>query len=133
MYTSFIYGIVCAILFVVFKDFLPTLFNDNTIVVSMASTLLLWGALFQISDATQAVGVGLLRGIRDVKLPTVFVAIAYWAIGIPVGYYLAFVVGMGASGIWLGFVSGLTVSSVLLNRRFLNKTKTNPENFAAAL
>jgi MATE family multidrug resistance protein len=123
MYTSLIYGLVCAVLFVAFKDSLPRIFNDNLMVVSMASTLLLWGALFQISDATQAVGVGLLRGIRDVKLPTAFVAIAYWVIGIPAGYYLAFPAKMGASGIWLGFVCGLTVSSVLLNFRFLKKTK----------
>jgi MATE family multidrug resistance protein len=123
MYTSLLYGLVCAVLFVAFKDSLPRIFNDNLMVVSMASTLLLWGALFQISDATQAVGVGLLRGIRDVKLPTAFVAIAYWVIGIPAGYYLAFPAKMGASGIWLGFVCGLTVSSVLLNFRFLKRTK----------
>ncbi|HEX8332750.1 MAG TPA: MATE family efflux transporter [Segetibacter sp.] len=129
MGTSLIYGLICAILFVAFRDSLPRIFNNNAIVVSIASTLLLWGALFQISDATQAVGVGLLRGIRDVKLPTAFVAIAYWVIGIPVGYYLAFEIEMGASGIWLGFVSGLTVSSILLNSRFLNKTKPTLQNF----
>jgi MATE family multidrug resistance protein len=81
------------------------------------------GAIFQISDATQAIGVGLLRGIKDAKIPTLFVAIAYWIIGIPVGYFLSFQFGMGPSGIWIGFITGLTVSSILLNGRFLKKSK----------
>lgn len=116
------YGIACALLFIVFRHQLPLLFNKNVEVIGMASALLLFGALFQISDATQAIGVGLLRGIKDVKRPTLYVAIAYWVIGIPMGYWLAFNLHMGAAGIWLGFVAGLTASSVLLNYRFLRKT-----------
>lgn len=116
------YGIGCALFFIIFRNQLPLLFNNNTIVIGMASTLLLYGALFQISDATQAIGVGLLRGIKDVKRPTLYVAIAYWIIGIPAGYWLAFKLQMGAAGIWLGFVAGLTTSSLLLNHRFLKKT-----------
>jgi MATE family multidrug resistance protein len=123
IYGGLIYGLVCGLIFIAFQNSLPKIFNDNAEVVTIATTLLVWGALFQISDATQAIGVGLLRGIRDVKLPTAFVFVAYWVIGIPVGYYLAFPLRMGASGIWIGFVFGLTVSSVLLNYRFLEKTK----------
>ena len=117
------YGLICAVLFVLFRNQLPYIFTVNHQVVAMASLLLIFGALFQISDATQAIGVGLLRGIKDVKVPTAFVAIAYWAIGIPIGYFLAFKIKMGAPGIWLGFVTGLTASSILLNFRFLKKSK----------
>ncbi len=117
------YGLICGIFFILFKNQLPYLFTNNLGVATISSTLLVLGAFFQISDATQAIGVGLLRGIRDVKLPTVFVAVAYWVIGIPIGYYLAFTMQMGASGIWIGFIIGLTVSSILLNLRFLNKSK----------
>ncbi|MES2647215.1 MAG: MATE family efflux transporter [Bacteroidota bacterium] len=117
------YGIICALFFVVFRNQLPYLFNSDAMVIHMAAGLLLLGALFQISDATQAIGVGLLRGIKDVKRPTLYVAIAYWVIGIPAGYWLAFSLKMGAAGIWLGFVAGLTASSILLNHRFLRKTK----------
>lgn len=117
------YGLVCAILFIIFKNYLPLAFTNNNEVALLASSLLVYGALFQISDATQAIGVGLLRGIRDVRMPTLFVAIAYWMIGIPVGYFLAFHLQLGAAGIWLGFVIGLTISSVLLNSRFLAKSK----------
>jgi multidrug resistance protein, MATE family len=118
-----VYGSLCGLLFILLKNQLPFIFTNNLHVASIAGTLLVFGALFQISDATQAIGVGLLRGTKDVKLPTAFVAIAYWIIGIPVGYYLAFVLKMGASGIWLGFVTGLTASSLLLNFRFLNRSK----------
>jgi MATE family multidrug resistance protein len=116
-----VYGSICGILFIGFSNYLPLGFTNNADVAAIASTLLIYGALFQISDATQAIGVGLLRGRKDVKLPTLFVAIAYWIIGIPVGYYLSFTLKMGANGIWLGFVAGLTVSSILLNLRFLKK------------
>ena len=118
-----IYGTVCAILFIIFRRELPLLFTNNTEVAVVSSSLLVFAALFQISDATQSIGVGLLRGIKDVKVPTAFVAIAYWFIGIPVGYFLSFNLNMGAAGIWLGFVTGLTASSVLLNTRFLKKSK----------
>jgi MATE family multidrug resistance protein len=117
------YGIICAILFIIFRFRLPALFTQNEAVRTLTSSLLIIAAIFQISDATQAIGVGLLRGIKDVKAPTLFVAVAYWLIGIPVGYFLSFRMNLGASGIWIGFVTGLTASSILLNTRFLKKSK----------
>ncbi len=117
------YGLICAIVFTVFRNLLPQLFNDNTQVLSLAAYLLLFAAIFQISDSTQAVGAGLLRGLKDVKIPTLFIAIAYWAIGIPAGYYLAFYKGLGASGIWLGFIIGLSASAIFLIIRFQTMTK----------
>ena len=86
------------------------------------------GGGLQISDSLQAISAGLLRGVKDVKVPTVIVAIAYWVIGIPVGYYLAFHGGMKASGIWIGFILGLTVSAILLTMRFMFFTKHYKEN-----
>jgi MATE family multidrug resistance protein len=117
------YGCACGVLFILFRNMLPLLFTNNLKVAAISSSLLVFAALFQISDATQSIGVGLLRGIKDVKLPTAFVAIAYWLIGIPVGYFLSFKLNMGAAGIWLGFVTGLTASSILLNTRFLKKSR----------
>jgi MATE family multidrug resistance protein len=120
-----IYGCICGIAFIVLRNYLPVIFTNNREVAAISSSLLVFAALFQISDATQAIGVGLLRGMKDVKVPTAFVAIAYWLIGIPVGYFLSFTLQMGASGIWLGFVTGLSASSVLLNGRFLKKSKVS--------
>lgn len=115
------YGILCSLFFIGARHYLPLAFNKDIQVVEIASVLMLYAAVFQISDATQAIGVGILRGIKDVKIPTVYVALAYWVIGIPVGCLMAFVFGMGAAGMWIGFVSGLTVVSVLLNMRFFRR------------
>ncbi|SKA01381.1 MATE family efflux transporter [Sediminibacterium ginsengisoli] len=117
--TALIYGGLCALFFALCRHILPVWFNENAEVVSLAATLLLYAAVFQVSDSTQAIGAGLLRGIKDVKLPTVYVTIAYWVIGLPFGYYLAFHADMGAQGMWLGLIAGLTVASVLLIYRFL--------------
>lgn len=87
--------------------------------LSLAANLLILAALFQISDATQAIGAGLLRGIKDVNIPTLLIAIAYWIVGIPVGYLLAFKTGMGAAGMWVGFIAGLSCSGIFLSYRFL--------------
>ena len=89
----------------------------------MTAYLLLFAALFQISDSTQSISAGLLRGIKDVKIPTYFIAIAYWAIGIPVGCLFAFYFKMGAAGIWMGFITGLTLSAIFLSLRFKKMTE----------
>lgn len=123
--TALIYGTLCALTFSVLRFQLPKLFNDNTAVLEMAAWLLLFAAVFQISDSTQAIGAGLLRGIKDVKVPTVLITIAYWVIGLPVGYTLAFHFEMGPTGIWLGFITGLTLASAFLITRFLKMSKRN--------
>ena len=115
---ALIYGTFCAVVFILLRHQLPYLFNDDKEVVSMAAYLLLFAALFQISDSTQSISAGLLRGIKDVKIPTYFIAIAYWVVGLPVGCLLAFYFKMGAAGIWTGFIVGLTFSAAFLSLRF---------------
>ena len=115
---ALIYGSLCAVIFILLRNQLPLIFNNDKEVVSLASFLLLFAAIFQISDSTQATSAGLLRGIKDVRVPTFFIAIAYWAIGIPVGCLLAFYFKMGAAGIWTGFIVGLTFSAIFLTVRF---------------
>lgn len=121
--TALCYGCFCAVFFVIFRHQLPRLFNDNESVIGLAGLLLLFAAVFQISDSTQAIGAGLLRGIKDVKVPTVLVALAYWVIGLPLGYLLAFPFGMGAAGMWLGLILALAMASILLVRRFLRMSR----------
>jgi multidrug resistance protein, MATE family len=123
--TALIYGTICALAFAVFRYQLPKAFNDNAEVLALAALLLLFAAVFQISDSTQAIGAGLLRGIKDVKTPTILIGIAYWVIGIPFGYVLAFPFGMGASGMWLGLILGLTMASIFLMTRFFKMARRN--------
>jgi MATE family multidrug resistance protein len=102
---------------------LSVAFNKNTDVIQIAALLLIYAAVFQISDSTQAVAAGLLRGIKDVKIPTLLIGVAYWIVGIPVGYLLAFDGELGATGIWIGFIAGLSCSSIFLCYRFLRMAK----------
>lgn len=121
--TALVYGCICAVCFVVFRNQIPLLFNKNEDVLALAATLLLFAGLFQISDSTQAIGAGLLRGIKDVKTPTVLIGIAYWVIGLPLGYLLGFYFDMGARGMWIGLIAGLTFASLFLIARFLKMSR----------
>ncbi|MFT4095173.1 MAG: MATE family efflux transporter [Niabella sp.] len=118
-----IYGAVCCILFSIFRMQLPLLFNHENNVVGIAAGLLLLAAVFQIPDALQAVSAGLLRGIKDVNIPTLFVFIAYWIVGLPLGCLMAFHFGMNERGMWWGFISGLSFSAIALTLRFLKKAR----------
>lgn len=93
-------------------------FTDNMEVVSFASKLLLAAAIFQISDSIQVVVLGALRGLQDVKIPTIITFIAYWAIGFPVSYFFGKEDSLGSFGIWLGLLAGLSSAAVLLYIRF---------------
>jgi MATE family multidrug resistance protein len=112
---------VFGMIFIVFRNFLPTIYINDSEVISLASALLIIAAIFQIFDGTQAVGLGILRGMTDVKIPMVISLIAYWAIGIPLGYYLGFINDLKAGGVWIGLTSGLIIAAVFFTIRIKNK------------
>lgn len=91
---------------------------ETPAIIHIASGLLFYAGLFQLMDAMQVIGLGLLRGVQDTRVPMVIAAISYWVVGIPIAYYLAFVLGMGPAGLWLGLVAGLSTAAVLLMHRF---------------
>ena len=109
---------VFALLFILLKDILPGFYIDNFEVVSLAAQLLIVAAVFQLSDGMQVVILGALRGLQDVKIPTVICFIAYWIIGFPVSYFFGQPERMGSMGIWMGLLAGLTSSALLLYFRF---------------
>ena len=92
--------------------------KDTLDVIVIASSLLVVSGFFQLTDGLQAVVLGALRGLQDVNLPTAFTFISYWIIGFPVSYYLAFFTSWGATGIWIGLLTGLSSSAILLFLRF---------------
>jgi len=87
-------------------------------IVTIGVMLLALGAMFQMADAMQVIALGLLRGIKDTRVPMWLATLSYWVIGIPSGYLLAFRFGYGDVGIWLGLVIGLTAAAGLLMTRF---------------
>ncbi|MFK7811802.1 MAG: MATE family efflux transporter [Maribacter sp.] len=131
-FLTFLIEIVFAALFLWGRNWFPTLYldldsalnlSDNTEVVFLAGQLLLVSAFFQISDGIQVVVLGALRGLQDVKIPTVLTFIAYWIIGFPISYYLGLHTELGSTGIWIGLLAGLTASAIMLYIRFNYLTK----------
>lgn len=96
---------------------------DNTEVMSIAANLLIAAAIFQISDSIQVVVLGALRGLQDVKIPTIITFISYWIIGFPISIYFGQKETLGSFGIWLGLLAGLTTAAILLYIRFDYLTK----------
>jgi MATE family multidrug resistance protein len=91
---------------------------ENKEVIFIASKLLLVAAVFQISDGVQVVVLGALRGLQDVKVPMYITFVAYWVVGFPISYYLGKYTDLGAVGIWIGLLAGLTTAALFLYIRF---------------
>lgn len=122
-----IFMLTMGLIFISFRSVLPSFYISDLNVIEIASGLLIIAAFFQISDGIQVVGLGILRGVQDSKLPTIFTFISYWVIGLPVGYLLGFYFGFGVYGVWSGLLLGLTVSAVLLTLRFNHVSKVIAE------
>jgi MATE family multidrug resistance protein len=114
---------VTALLFAAFNHFFVALYIEDVFVGGMAANLLLIAALFQLSDGIQCVSLGVLRGIGDTRMPTIITIIAYWVIGIPVGWVLAKYFDLTLYGIWFGLSLGLTFSAVMLTIRFIKESR----------
>ena len=109
---------ITALLFSGLNEILPWIYTSDRAVINIAAQLLIIAGFFQLFDGTQVVGLGILRGIGDVNIPTFITFIAYWVIGMPVAYYLGITLDLGANGIWYGLTLGLLVSAGLLFTRF---------------
>jgi multidrug resistance protein, MATE family len=97
---------------------LAGLVTNDTAVISLAASLMMYAAVFQYPDGMQVMSNGALRGLKDTQWPMVITVAAYWAVGMPLGYYLGIVQGTGAPGLWLGLIFGLLVAAILLTWRF---------------
>ena len=115
---------LAAIVFISLCNFLPALFTENTEVINIASSLFVFMAFFQLSDGVQNVSVGVLRGIQDVKIIMPIAFTAYWLLNLPVGYLLAFTLGMGPTGMYVGYIIGLSVAAILMIRRIRRRIRT---------
>lgn len=114
---------LAGITFIILNRFLPSLYVSDSAVIEIASVLLIIAAFFQIADGVQAVGIGILRGLTDVKGPTIITFIAYWVIGLPSGYVLGFTFDQGVEGVWVGLSIGLFCSATFLTLRFNYKSR----------
>jgi len=95
---------------------------ERDMLLSVGVTLLAMAALFQVVDAMQVMALGLLRGVQDTTVPMVIATISYWVIGMPTAYVLAFTLGMGPAGLWLGLVVGLSFAAIFMMWRFWKRS-----------
>ena len=120
--------IAFAIIFILGSEFFPWLYlsnNDSPGIietVKIASKLLIVVAVFQVFDGIQVIAQGCLRGIQDVKIPSLICFFSYIIFGLPVMVYLGLYTELKAIGVWIGFLFGLTASSFFLSFRFFMKS-----------
>ena len=109
---------IAASCFFAFPELFVRIYTHDPALVQMGVSLLLVGAAFQLSDGTQTIAIGSLRGAADTRFPMLVSFVAYWLVGLPAGYWLAFKAGMGPPGLWWGLTLGLTLVGVTLALRF---------------
>lgn len=120
---SLLFASVTVAIFLLFPEALISPFlnpaePDRALIITTGTALLACAALFQLADSMQVMALGLLAGVQDTRVPMVLASISYWLIGIPVSYALAFPLGFGGVGLWLGLVIGLAAAAVSLMARF---------------
>lgn len=122
---------VAAGIMVLAPEAIAGLYTPDPEVVAVAVELLFFAAVFQLSDGLQVSTLGVLRGLRDTRGPMGLTVVAYWGVGLPVGWLLGFPAGLGARGIWIGLIAGLTVAGVLLTLRLRRTLDHLPEVLSA--
>lgn len=108
-----------AALFSLLPGPLARVYTDDAAVVALAVTVLPVAGAFQLFDGVQVVGLGVLRGLSDVRVPVLVNVVAFWTVGLPLGWWLAFRAGFGVPGMWGGLMAALVCVSVAVSLRIL--------------
>jgi MATE family multidrug resistance protein len=122
---------VSALLMLTIPERIAGLYTVDTAVIELAAQLLILAGLFQFSDGLQVAASGALRGLKDTRVPMLITTFAYWGVGMPVGWWLAFRAGLGARGMWMGLIAGLSMAALLLTRRFWRLVRSTPAAVSA--
>jgi MATE family multidrug resistance protein len=118
--------IICAVFMacsatflLIFRDSVVSLYTNDKSVTSIAISLLLMAAIFQVADGIQIGAAGALRGYKDTRLPMLINTFAYWVLAFPLAYLAAVTYRSPPSYVWGGFVIGLTAAAMLLGWRYV--------------
>ncbi|MBU2156359.1 MAG: MATE family efflux transporter [Gammaproteobacteria bacterium] len=121
------YACLSASLMLLLREQIAQIYTPDRTVIAVATTLLVYSALFQFSDAIQVTAAGALRGYQDTRVTMILTLFAYWGIGLPVGYALGltdwFGEPSGPSGLWQGLVVGLTCAGGMLAVRLASSAR----------
>jgi len=110
--------VITATLLLTIPDLLMAIYTDEPETIALGSRLLFIGAVFQLFDGVQVTGIGILRGLKDTKIPMYATIFAYWMVGLPCAYLLAYGLAWGPVGVWWGYVAGLGAAAVCHTLRF---------------
>ncbi|MES1195777.1 MAG: MATE family efflux transporter [Steroidobacter sp.] len=114
--------ILFALSFALAGKHIAAAFTPEIAVIDVTAQLLFVAAFFQLFDGIQVIALGALRGLTDVRVPTLITFFAYWLIGLPSAYLLGFKFHIGATGVWSGLAIGLGLAAILLLWRFFALT-----------
>ena len=114
---------VSATIMLTVPHLIVAIYTHEVVIAAMATSLLFYAAIFQLSDGLQICSAGILRGYKDTFLPMLVNMLSYWVVGLTLGYYLTFGRDLGPAGMWMGMIAGLTVGAILLTTRFLTHSR----------
>ncbi len=120
---AMVWLVAAAVVLALFGAEIARLVTDDPAVVAVAAAIFLAFAPMQISDGVQSAMLGALRGLSDTVWPAIVSAIAYWCVSLPLGYVLAYPLGLGPAGVWAGFILALAGAGAALTWRFQRKTR----------
>ncbi|MDX1459441.1 MAG: MATE family efflux transporter [Xanthomonadales bacterium] len=113
---------ISATIMILFPGWVVSIYTADPAIASVAVSLLFFAAIFQFPDGIQICSAGALRGLKDTFWPMIYNIVAYWVIGMALGYYLTFNRELGPAGMWMGMIAGLTAGAVLMGGRFLRES-----------
>ena len=124
---SVMFALVIAVCTVSFRYGIVRIYNDDPVVTALAAHLLFYAACYQVVDGLQTVALGVLRGYNDTRIISVICFVAYWIIGLPLGFTLArtdwIVPALGPAGFWIAYITALSFGACcyLWRVRFLHR------------
>lgn len=123
IHLAFLNNFIMGALIIIFRYEIAGFFSVDPLVINQTASILVLAGIYQVSDGLQCVGIGILNGLTDVKYTMYCAFVSYLLVNLPVGYYLGFVRGWGAEGVWTGFIFGLTLAAILFHFRWYKMMK----------
>ena len=127
--TGTVFAFITMLFMWLFRAEIVAIYTSDYDVAKVAMYLILFAIAYQLMDAWQVSAAGCLRGMQDTKGPMWITMLAYWVIAFPVGIYLARFTEMGAAGVWVGLIVGLSIACVLLlTRLYMNNQRLSQKS-----
>ncbi len=130
IHLAFLNNLIMGALIIIYRYEIAKFFSNDPLVIEQTASILILAGIYQVSDGLQCVGIGILNGLTDVRYTMWCAFVSYLLVNLPVGYYLGFIRGWGAEGVWTGFIFGLTLAAILFHLRWykmMNRIKKQAE------